>query len=819
MARADRVLVGLGAALIVTGSTLSFGSPTKAKAATPAVTFGVPVLADAVHTYGEPDINFGFGDRTFVSGPTGTGTQRSMWNASFDSQGYRLVNQNAAVGPMPDASINDPPGGGDTEIVFDNGALAGHANQGMYFSDLFALLCFRVEASHNYGATNTQNAFPGTAGCAQQQPTADRQWQAVFDPPTGVVSTSAYALAGGQRPLIYLTYNAGGAAWNRSLDGTNYVAADGGGISASNTHFGNDGYPAIDQVTGKVFEAAGGGSGTLKMNIGTPTATGDLCFLDEPNATVHPPCLTGAGLITVATGINGSPDAHFPVLTIDKKRNLYASWNVLNGTTPTADQVFITAAPADNPGGFGGCSVNCWNNWTTPVKVSDGLASTGDVVNSFSWSASAGDHGIADIAWYGSNKSDDPNVNNCGTNLSNPACEIWNTFFNQVQFQTDANGFITGPPTTVPTPIIAAQHPMHYGDICGAGTGCITQQGNRNLADFFMVRTDSTGAAEIVYNDTSNGLLMPGGPSNNQTADHAGAPVVTVVRQNSGIGVNGVPVTLTPTNYPSGVTAPTVTPIDHLDGVVGNALYSITSGPIAGTNFPGMDLTRSQLGLSGSTLTVTMKATNLGDSSIATGIPSTTLQQYVTRWVMATPGDPLHPFTIFYAGMTCTPGLCTNPADEKFYAGAVQTMDLCSVSACFPHVLLYPEEASMTPVPPLTNGAAETGTVNCSGTPCTITINVNTPDIGNPTANSLLMEVGAYSFASSHPQVATTVAQAQLDNVQLMIDGICCYNFGPTQPCPGCIPEAPWAPALLGGGVALAAAGVAWRRRQSLARK
>jgi hypothetical protein len=809
---AHRIFIGVGVALIVAGSAVSFGTPTKAKAAPPAVTFGVPTLADAVHTYGEPDINFGIGDRTFVSGPTGTGTQRSMWNASFDQQAYRLVNQNAAVGPMPSASINDPPGGGDTEIVFDNGALAGHPNQGMYFSDLFALLCFRVEASHDYGATNTQNTAPTTAGCAGQQPTADRQWQTVFDPPTGVTSTSAYALAGGIKPLIYLTYNGGGALWNRSTDGTTYVPADGGGTTTFNPHWGNDGYPAIDQVTGKVFEAAGDGAGKIFMNIGTPLVNGDLCFLDD-TATSHPPCPAGAGLITAASGLTGDPNAHFPVLTIDQKRNLYLSWNQLGNSSPLQDQVFVTATPARGPGEL----TDKWDTWTTPVQVSDGLASTGDVVNSFSWSASGGNQGIADVAWYGSNKTDDPNVNNCGVNLAAPACEIWNTFFNQVQFQTDASGAISGPPTTIPTPMIAAQHPMHYGDICGAGTGCITQQGNRNLADFFMVRTDSTGAVEIVYNDTSNGLLMPGGPSNNQTADHAGAPVVTVVRQNSGRGVLGTPVTLTPTNYPAGVTAPTVTPIDHLDGAPNNALYSTTSGAIAGSNFPGMDLTRTQLSLSGSTLTVTMKVSNLADATVATGIPGTTLQQYVTRWVMATPGDPLHPFTIFYAGMTCTPGSCSSGGSALFYAGAGQTMDLCSVSACFPHVLLYPEEASMTPVPPLTNGATETGSVSCSTTPCTVTINVNTANIGNPTASSLLMEVGAYSFASSHPQVATTVAQAQLDNVQLMIDGVCCYNFGPAGPSNG-IPESLWAPVLLPVGAAVAAVGVLiGRRRRSRA--
>jgi hypothetical protein len=49
--------------------------------------------------------------------------------------------------------------------------------------------------------------------------------------------------------------------------------------------------------------------------------------------------------------------------------------------------------------------------------------------------------------------------------------------------------------------------------------------------------------------------------------------------------------------------------------------------------------------------------------------------------------------------------------------------------------------------------------------------------VGGPTSASLLAEVGGYSFAASHPQGATTNAQAEADNVPLEIDGVCCYNF------------------------------------------
>jgi len=126
--------------------------------------------------------------------------------------------------------------------------------------------------------------------------------------------------------------------------------------------------------------------------------------------------------------------------------------------------------------------------------------------------------------------------------------------------------------------------------------------------------------------------------------------------------------------------------------------------------------------------------------------------------------------TNYYAAMT------NNAANQPiFYAGKAQSVDLCSVSACFPHVLTYPE-------PGFAGGSQETGSLSCPSAPsatnpCVVTVRVRTPDVGGPGAGSLLEEVGSYALASSHPQGATTNAQAEADNVPLEIDGVCCYNF------------------------------------------
>ena len=144
-------------------------------------------------------------------------------------------------------------------------------------------------------------------------------------------------------------------------------------------------------------------------------------------------------------------------------------------------------------------------------------------------------------------------------------------------------------------------------------------------------------------------------------------------------------------------------------------------------------------------------------------MPGAAYLEYVTRWQMGN--------TIYYAGMS------TTATDQpSFYAGKAQSVDLCSVSACFPHVITYPESNF--------GGTVERGGISCpaspsASSPCTLTIQVNVTDVGSPTASSLLEEIGSYAFGSAHPQGTTTNAQALADDVPLQIDGACCYNAQP----------------------------------------
>src|SRR5213078_4966284 len=134
------------------------------------------------------------------------------------------------------------------------------------------------------------------------------------------------------------------------------------------------------------------------------------------------------------------------------------------------------------------------------------------------------------------------------------------------------------------------------------------------------------------------------------------------------------------------------------------------------------------------------KVVDLAHPSITSSALAAPLLDYVTRWQLGN--------TLYYAAMT------NNAANQPiFYAGKTQSVDLCSVSACFPHVLTYPE--------PGLGGTQETGTVTCpaapsASNPCSITMRVSVADVGGPTAKSLLEEIGGYAFAASHPQGATT---------------------------------------------------------------
>src|SRR5256884_905242 len=395
-------------------------------AGSPHIGFEVRAGVDPIHANGEPDIGIDPFGKGLVSGATGTGTQRSVWLGSVDGgHTFRII----TPGPPPSAiaGIIDPPGGGDTDINFDRSGK-------QYFADLYALACLRTATTTDGGATVSQEIYP--AGCSGI-PGADRQWLAVYDPAPGTPNQSAYT---GPKPLIYLEYNnvVSGAQWNKSNSavdlvpggpGLTYMAATNGTTSPCVANgsfyapFGADGYPAIDQVTGKVLQASGSqnsdGTFSLLLNIGTPDASGDLTFLDFPS--VANPCGDSSKLIHIADNLSGSPSTLFTVLSMDSARNLFITWALSpNSGSPALRQVFVSASSA----------ASGWTNWSTPVQMSDGSTVTGDAVNVFPW-IKAGWARRAGRGSYGA----DP-----GAETPQPARPSLEAFFSPGLYSTDLAG-------------------------------------------------------------------------------------------------------------------------------------------------------------------------------------------------------------------------------------------------------------------------------------------------------------------------------------------------------------------------------------------
>src|SRR5467141_4918907 len=148
--------LGIGCALLLSDGTLPVLAQTP-----PPIKFEVPAVVDPIHTNGEPDIAIDPQGRVFVSGPTGTGTQRSTWFGSVDGgQTFRVMAQKLP----PSAIIGIPapgPGGGDTDINFDRSGK-------QYFTDLYALACLRVAVTGpaNSGASDEE----GLLGCGATSP-------------------------------------------------------------------------------------------------------------------------------------------------------------------------------------------------------------------------------------------------------------------------------------------------------------------------------------------------------------------------------------------------------------------------------------------------------------------------------------------------------------------------------------------------------------------------------------------------------------------------------------------------------------------------
>jgi len=749
--------------------------PVAVRAAAP-LTFATATVVDPVNLYGEPDLRQdpSAANYWYASGPWGTGTQRSIWNQSQDGT-HTFRELHDLPDPLQAGGSLHGPGGGDTEIAAD------HTGK-FYGADLGALVTQHTTISTDRGKTFTTQPLPDAFKDPQLQGT-DRQWFGLWDPPNPAAVQSAYH---GPFPVNYMIYLAGigGTCSSNCEIGTSSVPTTSGDSSQVGLNYGcapgatgtaacplwnlnDDGFVFLDQLTGKVVQAIEDPSGNAAVEVLTPGANGYLA--QGPG--------TGAPQQNlVATLTNSGTNTLFPAIAEDAQRNAYYVWveRPSSSTTPrlsTSWQVFYSWSPA-GPN-------NDWSQWSAPIQVSSAPSNTAIMP----W-AIAGGNGNLDIAWYGTANTP---LNPESDGDSQTASASWFVYMAQVQ-----NANSTSPIINQVRPV---DHPMHHGSICLSGLNCITITGNRNLADFFEITADQNGAAYIVFNNTANDLIQqapiieadaPAG-----VIDHTGAEVVMVVRQISGPGLNGVDVPTEPTDYG----------VNSITSNHGDALYPAVNGP----NFPGLDLWGTSIvAKDANTLEATVTIDDPSQIVAASTSIGEAFVDVVVRWEYKS--------KLYFAEAELP--AAGQPA--VFYDGLSQSIDLCSVSACDPHILTYPGPG----VAPLTSHLLTTGTVTprSGSTPGSIVIDIPRADVGGPIDGDHLDSVGAYSLVSLYSaNVGPTNAQAQNDQVAVEVDGACCFT-----PMLGSVilPDAPLSSALLiaGGAGAMGSAMFLSRRRRAARR-
>jgi hypothetical protein len=305
---------------------------------------------------------------------------------------------------------------------------------------------------------------------------------------------------------------------------------------------------------------------------------------------------------------------------------------------------------------------------------------------------------------------------------------------------------------------------MHFDSICLEGTGCIAVQGNRNLADFFQIQADPvTGAIVVVYNDTGNDTTqsIQNGQveSPDSAADHKGAPLVTLIRQNKGIGLFGTPV--------KGVK----TTGNKMKDSAGDAFWDPIYGAEDAT-VPELDVrsVSQKFSKKKKAITFKLKVSSLDDPAGALTATGSQALDYVIRWTSKSgKGDTLK-YPVYYAAAEAT------STGNTFYAGQEVTVDLCSVSGCTPHAFDYP-------APPL-GGSAATGKIKQGKTdakPDTFIITVPLDAFANTQDPAILKKgskLESFSvFAMASPRTASqppSNSEGENDVFPVVVDGICC---------------------------------------------
>lgn len=717
-------LVSMLAVLVAPSATASGDRsvrPAPAAAKVPGIRFGSPSVVDTVHTYGEPDIKVAPNGFVYDSGPWGTGTQRSLWEQSTDrGRTFHPLHDTPIASPNDSDTKITGPGGGDTEISID------HTNK-VYYADLAALVQLKVATWQRKTKTMKVDVLHNPRQSANG---IDRQWFALWDPSNPAKARAATGYKG-PLPVNYLLFAAGTTGADCPDPGgsceTAQYSTDGTTYSDITTTLSidSDGPAVVDQRTGTVLEAIATKGGNVAVGVYTRGK--------DPKD----PGLTQAKSYVIANlpSADMTVGALFPVIAIDRARNAYVAWVTRdNGVTaakePKAWQIYYSHASA----------ASGWTKWSAPRRLSHKPSNQ----NIMPW-ITAGTRGRIAVVWYG---TDDRTHDVSQTDVH----QRWNVYVSVVTRANTSNPHARQMRVT--------RHPMHYGTICLQGTGCSAQNppGNRNLADFFEVTTDlRDGAMVITYDDTSNELKQhdpSGSGTPPEQAAHRGAPVVTAVRQVRGVGLYGRLV-----HGPRPIRK-------KLSDLRGDAHFD----PIYKTkmSYKQYDVRGESVTFGEKNLTFRLKVQTLKYPQRAMDSTGASAIQYVMRWS----GAKRKGESGLYNPLLYVSAEFQGNGAPAFFAGQAKSIELCSVSGCFPHIIEYPE-------PPYGGTTVKGRVVITKGAkPDRLVITVPRKLLLNPTLHSLLQSLGSYSFARNKPaSLPTTNSEGEGGITPVMVDGVCCVDL------------------------------------------
>jgi hypothetical protein len=108
----------------------------------------------------------------------------------------------------------------------------------------------------------------------------------------------------------------------------------------------------------------------------------------------------------------------------------------------------------------------------------------------------------------------------------------------------------------------------------------------------------------------------------------------------------------------------------------------------------------------------------------------------------------------------------------SYFAGQAISVELCSVSGCFPHIVDYPR--------PPRGGTAVTGKITHVEKPFphdNFVVTVPRSVLDDPPNGSLLESLSAFSFArNKSASLEFTTAEGEAGVVPVAVDGVCCID-------------------------------------------